>query len=87
MGLRDTLGEAGFKLTKFDELLFDETVEYLANEVRLIDKDTDSKALGIRWNTEAAYFCFEVERKVATHLTRRKMLSHDTLGLVGPIIL
>ena len=91
---KDVLAKKGFHLTKFvsndDELLFDLPEDDVSKEVKLIDNDSASKVLGIKWNTKSDHLFFEVEKMETVPITRRKMLSYvssmyDPLGLIGPV--
>ena len=93
---RKLLASGGFNLTKFvtnnSDVLSSIPDENRAKEVKQLDLDSHSKALGIHWNvqTDELYFLVNVDTEKA--VTRKSMLStiasiYDPLGLVSPMVL
>ena len=91
---RYVLSKAGFKLTKFVsndlEVLSKFPIAERAKEVVELNFDSNSKALGIKWNVFRDELYFETDID-ADKVTKRVMLSivsstYDPLGLVSPIV-
>ena len=73
------LAEAGFRLTKFvtnDAQVLESIPEVdRSKAVEGICPNSQSKALGVKWNISDDTFCFDVKVDSIKDLTRRKMLS------------
>ena len=90
------LSQGGFNLTKFvvnDQKLLEEIPESdRAKEVKVLNPNTGSKALGIHWNVLSDEFYFEMTQPNEAKVTRRRILSvvssmFDPLGLVSPVLI
>ena len=72
------LSQGGFNLTKFvvnDQKLLEEIPESdRAKEVKVLNPNTGSKALGIHWNVLSDEFYFEMTQPNEAKVTRRRIL-------------
>ena len=96
LGTKSLLAKAGFKLTKFVfndvELLSKVSFDDRANEVKELNPNLNSKALGVRWDVSRDCFYFDINIPEHNVITKRNMLSfvsstYDPLGIVSPVIL
>jgi hypothetical protein len=95
-GVRDTLTQGGFHLTKFisnhPEVLSDLSDTDIAQEAKLISSNIESKALGIKWLVSSDEFQYVKNQSLqASGVTKRSMLRsvaslYDPLGLINPVI-
>ena len=95
-GTTEILSCGGFKLTKFvvndEKILRHVATEDRAKEVKELNKDAKSKALGVQWSVGDDNFYFDVNVPDSCDVTRRHILSvvssaYDPIGLVSPVIL
>ena len=95
-GVKNVLGQAGFKLTKFvanhPDLLQCIPEEERAKEVKDLDSLACSKVLGVKWDICQDAFFVTVNVSENDFLSRKQMLSviascFDPLGLVSPMVI
>jgi hypothetical protein len=95
-GVRTLLKQGGFKLTKFISnskavlYVIPETDVALGN--RELTFDSQSKALGVKWNVSYDNLLFDIEIAKAEPLTKRSILKitssmFDPLGLISPVLI
>jgi len=94
-GLKSLLLKGGFNLTKFvtndAQLLLQIPEKDRASEIKPFLPESDSKALGIRWNpaSDVLYFGVAINEE---NVTRRAMLRiissvFDPLGIISPVLI
>ena len=95
-GTKLLLSKGGFKLTKFvvndEDLMSEIPIDDRAKEVKDLQLESDSKALGVKWNVMTDEFYFAVDVTCHDVINRRIMLStvsstFDPLGLVSPVVI
>lgn len=94
-GVKDLLSKGGFKLTKFvsnNRNVLDGICEAdLAEEVKDLQPQSESKALGLKWNIVDDVVYFDICVEPSESVTRRVILSivssmFDPLGLISPVL-
>ena len=95
-GAVSLLAKGGFKLTKFlsshDDVLKVIPESDHAKEVKDLSFNSNSKALGVRWDFSADEFFFDMKVDEKKPVTRRNVLSvissmFDPMGLVSPVLI